>query len=259
MNINEKIKVKIVGIIFPLLLLILWQYVVSAGYVSHHILPLPGSIILKFVRLITHEKFLLHIAVSLRRVFYGFFIGTLSGFLFGLLIGLSRTSEKIFGPFFHTVRQVPLIGWIPLIVMWFGMNEFPRILIVAIGAFYPTTMNTFAGVRSVPTQYVELASVYGFNKIKLIRRIILPSALPSIVTGFWLSLGMSWVLLVAAELLIETNVGLGKLIDVGRETFNMELVTVGIITAGLLGFIMTKIVERLASGTQKGRVSDQKK
>ena len=98
-----------------------------------------------------------------------------------------------------------------------------------------------------------------FNKIKLIRRIILPSALPSIVTGFTLSLGMSWVLLVAAELLIETNVGLGKLIDVGRETFNMELVTVGIITAGLLGFIMTKIVERLASGTQKGRVSDQKK
>jgi sulfonate transport system permease protein len=258
MNINEKIKVQVIGIILPLLILILWQYVVSAGYVSHHILPLPGKVISKFVRLFTEEKLWLHIAVSLQRVFYGFFIGTVSGFLFGLLMGLSRTSEKIFGPFFHTVRQVPLIGWIPLIVMWFGMNELPRILIVAIGAFYPTTMNTFAGVRSVPRQYIELASVYGFKGIKLIRRIILPSALPSIVTGFTLSIGMSWVVLVAAELLIETNVGIGKLIDVGRETFNMELVTVGIITSGLLGFIMTKIVEKLASGTQKGRASDQK-
>jgi sulfonate transport system permease protein len=254
---TEKIKIQLIGVSLPILLLILWQYVVSAGFVSHHILPLPGQVVATLVRLFTEENLIFHIAVSLRRVIYGFLIGTASGFLLGLLMGLSRTAEKVLAPTFHTIRQVPLIGWIPLIVMWFGMNELPRILIVAIGAFYPTTLNTFSGVRDVPLRYKELAAVYGYKGFKLILRVILPSAFPSIITGFTLSLGMSWVLLIAAELLIETIAGIGKLIDVGRETFNMELVVAGILISGLLGFILTKLVEKLVQAVQKGRVYEQ--
>ncbi len=257
MNIQNRVKIKVIGIALPIALLIVWHVFVSAGYVSPHILPLPETVLSTLVRLLTKGKLILMIAISLRRVVYGFLLGTASGFLLGLLMGLSRTAEKLFAPTFHTIRQVPLIGWIPLIVMWFGMNEVSRILVVAIGAFYPTTLNTFAGVRGVPRKYVELASVYGYKGLKLVRRIILPAALPSIITGFTLSLGMSWVLLVAAELLIETMAGIGKVIDIGRETFNMELVMVGIVTTGLLGFIMTKVVERAAQAAQKGRVFEQ--
>jgi sulfonate transport system permease protein len=137
--------------------------------------------------------------------------------------------------------------------MWFGMSELPRILVIAISAFYPMALNTFTGVRNVPSEYIELASVYGYKRLKLIRRVIIPAALPSIITGITLSLGMSWVILVAAELLIETPVGIGRLISNGRETCNIEQVLVGIITVALLGFIMTMMIEKLAKVVERGR------
>ncbi len=138
--------------------------------------------------------------------------------------------------------------------MWFGVNEFPRIIIIAAAAFYPIALNTFAGVRNVPREYVELASVYGYNRLKLITRIILPSALPSIATGITLALGMSWAMLMAAELFIPTNIGIGTRIQIGREKFNMALILVGIITVGSLGFAMTSIVEIIAHAADRGRI-----
>jgi len=251
--ISKKIKVMLVNIIFPVLLIMLWQFISSAGYVSPHILPLPEKVLKIFLSFFSDEQLMLHIVISLKRVMSGFLIGIAAGFSFGLLMGLSRTGEKIFAPFFHALRQVPMIGWIPLIVMWFGMSELPRILVIAIGAFYPTTLNTFTGVRNVPSEYIELASVYGYKGLKRIRRVIIPAALPSIMTGITLSLGMSWVILVAAELLIETPFGIGRIISNGRETSNMELVLVGIITVGLLGFVMTMMIEKIAKVVERGR------
>jgi len=184
----------------------------------------------------------------------GFLIGIATGFSFGLLIGLSKTAEKIFAPSFHAVRQIPMIGWIPLIIMWFGMTELPRVLIISIAAFYPITLNTFSGVRGVPREYLELASVYGYTRIKLIRKIIIPAALPSIITGITLSLGMSWAILMAAEIFIQTEFGIGTQIQMGRDSFNMALVVAGIITVGLLGFSMTMIIEQIAKAVERGRV-----
>ena len=252
-NISIKVKAMLVSITLPVLLILFWQIITSTGYVSPHILPLPKNVLKIFLSLFSDERLMLHIVISLRRVMSGFLIGIAAGFSFGLLIGLSRTGEKIFAPFFHALRQVPMIGWIPLIVMWFGMSELPRILVISISAFYPTALNTFTGVRNVPSEYIELASVYGYKRLKLIKRVIIPAALPSIITGITLSLGMSWVILVAAELLIETPVGIGRLISNGRETCNMELVLVGIITVALLGFIMTLMIEKLAKVVEHGR------
>lgn len=254
MNISKQTKAWIGGTILPILLLIIWQFITSGGYIASFILPSPVNVLKTFVTNFTDKDLVLHIIASLKRVMSGFLIGTLSGFSFGLIMGLSRTAEKLFSPFFNVVRQVSIIGWIPLIVMWFGMTELSRIIVITVAAFYPITLNTFAGVRNVPREYIELASVYGFKGFKLIKRVVIPAALPSITTGVTLSLGMSWAMLMAAELFIETGFGIGTRIQFGREKFNMALVIVGIFTVGSLGFTMTKIVETLAAAADRGRI-----
>lgn len=254
----KKTSARMVSLILPVLLLILWQGSTSSGQTSlSRILPLPEKVLTTFVSLYAEGEFMNDVLISVKRVIVGFLIGITAGFALGLLMGWSKTAEKIFAPSFHAVRQVPLVGWIPLIVMWFGMSETTRAIVITIAAFYPAVLNTFAGVRNVPREYIELASVYGYTGFKLIRRIIIPSALPSIITGFSLSLGMSWMLLVAAELLVDTPVGIGMLISTGRERSQMELVVVGIITVGLLGLAMTKVVEKLAKVIDQGRVIRQ--
>lgn len=251
--INKRTKAVAVSVTLPVVLLILWQLVTCGMFPSAKLLPSPCKVLKTFVILFSEPTFLRHIVASLERVMSGFLTGIVTGFLFGLLMGLSSTAEKIFAPSFHAVRQVPMIGWIPLIIMWFGMTELPRVLIISIAAFYPIALNTFAGVRNVPRHYLELAAVYDYKGLKLIRRIIIPAALPSIITGVTLSLGMSWAILMAAEIFIQTEFGIGTQIQMGRDRFNMALVVAGIITVGLLGFSMTMLVEKLAKAVERER------
>ncbi len=252
-QISENIKNRLSTLVIPIVLLLVWQIVTFGGYVSSHFLPSPGTLFHYTVKLFVEQGFLLHIAVSLKRVLCGFLIGSVTGFLFGLLMGLSKTAEKMLAPTFHVIRQVPIIGWIPLIVMWCGMTELPRIIIISIAAFYPITLNTFSGVRSVSKEYIELGAVYGYKRLKFIRKIVLPAAFPSILTGISLSVGMSWAMLMAAELFIETFDGIGTRIQLGREKFNMPLVITGIITVGFLGLAMTLTAEKIAKVLDRGR------
>ena len=253
MNISNRIKALIGGVTLPLVLLILWQFISSQGYVAAIILPSPEKVYRTFITNITQNDLLLHLWASLKRVIFGFFIGTSSGFALGLIMGLSRTAEKIFAPTFHVIRQVPVIGWIPLIVMWIAMAEIPQVIIISLAAFYPMTLNTFAGVRNVRKEYLELASVNGYKGLKLIRKIIVPAALPSIITGATLSLGMSWGIMMAAEFFIDTSYGIGTRIQAGRSSFNMALVLVGIFTIGLIGYGLTLIIEMLGRVANQGR------
>jgi sulfonate transport system permease protein len=253
MNISNQIKSWIGTITVPLLLLTVWQFIASQGYILAMILPSPATVFSTFITNITQNDLLLHVGASLKRVILGFLIGASSGFGFGLFMGLSRTAEKIFAPTFHVIRQVPVIGWIPLIVMWFAIAEVPQIIIISLAAFYPMTLNTFAGVRNVRKEYLELASVNGYKGIKLIRKIIVPSALPSIITGATLSLGMSWGIMMAAEFFIDTSYGIGTRIQAGRSSFNMALVLVGIFTIGLIGYGLTVIIETLGKVVNQGR------
>jgi sulfonate transport system permease protein len=252
MNISKKSKAWIGGSILPLILFLIWQYTASTGYIAALILPSPEIVIKTFITQFTEKDLFFHILASFKRVLTGFLIGTAAGFSFGLLIGLSRSAEKIFSPFFNVVRQVSIIGWIPLIVMWFGMTELSRIIIISVAAFYPIALNTFAGVRNVPKEYIELSAVYGYRGLNRIKRIVLPAALPSITTGVTLALGMSWAILMAAEIFIQTKFGIGTRIEAGRGSFNMALVLVGIFIVGSLGFTMTTVVEKFANSANKG-------
>ncbi len=252
--ISKKTKGILGAIAFPIVFIAFWQLFILAGFPSARFLPSPYKVLQKFVILFSDLTYSHNIAVSLQRVMIGFFIGTLAGFIFGLLMGLSKTAEKIFAPFFHAVRQVPMIGWIPLIIMLFGMNELPRVLIISVAAFYPITLNTFSGVRNVPREYLELASVYGYKGLTLIRKIIIPAALPSIATGISLGLAMSWSVLMVAEIFIQTAFGIGTQIQRGRDRFDIALVIAGIITVGVLGYSMTLLVQKIVKAVERGQV-----
>lgn len=252
-QISEDIKNRLSTLVVPVVLVLIWQIVTSGGYVSSLFLPSPSALLDYVAKLFIEQGFLLHIVVSLKRVLCGFLIGSVAGFLFGLLMGLSKIAEKMLAPTFHVIRQVPIIGWIPLIVMWCGMTELPRIIVISIASFYPIALNTFSGVRSVSKEYTELGSVYGYKRLKFIRKIVLPAAFPSILTGISLGVGMSWAMLMAAELFIETFDGIGTRIQLGREKFNMPLVITGIITVGFLGLAMTLTAEKIAKLLDRGK------
>jgi sulfonate transport system permease protein len=217
--------------------------IISYGkIISPQILPPPGKIIATFIQLIKNGVLILNLKESLFRVTKGFLLGTSAGLALGILMGLSRPIEKLVSPIFHGIRQVPLVGWIPLIILWFGIGEISKIVFIAIGAFYPVVINTFEGIRNVPKQYVEVAQVFEYGKFKLLQKVILPASLPSILTGIRFSLTVSWMLVVGAELFMVASAGIGNMISEAREYFRMDIVIVGIIVIGIIGLLMNQFV-----------------
>ena len=140
------------------------------------------------------------------------------------------------------MRQVPLLGWIPLIILWCGIAETSKVVFIAIGAFYPMVLNTFEGIRGVPHDYIEVARVFEYSRLGMLRRFILPAALPNIMTGVRMSLGISWMLVVGAEIFTRTDGGIGDMMWNGREQFRMDIVFVGIVTVGLVGSLINEMV-----------------
>jgi len=236
--ISERVK----GAALFVILFVVWYFVARTGAVNKHILPAPSTVAHTFKHFVANGVIALDIKASLLLVAKGFGLGCTIGLLLGGAMGLSRLVEKLVGPTFHAVRQVPLLGWIPLIVMWFGVGNMSKVLFISIGAMYPIVLNTFEGIRSVPETYKELASVFEYGKLRTLWRVILPSALPSIITGIRIGVGTTWMLLVAAEILTVTSSGLGTLISESREQFRMDIALVGVVIIGVMGWIMNQSV-----------------
>ena len=155
-------------------------------------------------------------------------------------MGFFRIIEKTVGPFFHAFRQVPLLGWVPLIVLWAGIGEAGKIVLIALGASYPVAMNTFQGIRSVKKEFIEVARVFEFSNRRLLAAVILPSALPEILTGLRLALSKSWMMVVGAEIFIAANGGIGDMMWDARDRFHMDIVMVGFILIGCIGFLLNQ-------------------
>lgn len=225
-----------------LLVIVAWFVANAFNLLPTDIIPTPAKLWATTLDLKENGNLLLHIGKSLTRVFVGFLFGGSLGFLLGVSMGLSRTVEKIFGPIFHAIRQVPLLGWMPLIVLWCGIGETSKIVFIAIGALYPMTLNTFEGIRSISKEYLEVAQVFEFRRLRLITTIILPAALPNIVTGIKFSLTVAWMLVVGAEIFSVSAGGLGDMIWAARELFRMDIVIVGLIIITLIGIVLSKTV-----------------
>lgn len=240
-TVKSKLQDFIIGAYIPIVILVVWQLVGQLNYVSPIFLPTPASILQSFWDLIVTNKLTEHLAVSIGRAFLGFLIGGSLGLIFGAIVGLSRYMEYLFNPSLQLLRMTPTLAIAPLIILWFGFGEVSKVAIIAIAAFFPLYLQTFMGIRGVDNKLFEVTKVLGFNKFKLLYHLIIPSAMPQILLGVRLSLGVSWLSLVVAELLGSQS-GIGFLINLGKQNAVTEYIFIGIIIFAVFGKLVDSIV-----------------
>jgi sulfonate transport system permease protein len=220
--------------IVPLLIIVAWQAAVSGGLLSTHILPAPSDVVAAGWRLLKSGELLRNMWVSFWRAMIGFIIGGGFGFAFGLANGLSRRCEAVFDSTLQMVRNIPHLALIPLVILWFGIDETAKIFLVALGVFFPIYINTQHGIRTVDPQLVEMGRIYGMSPLELFWRVLLPGALPSIFVGVRFGLGIMWLTLIVAETIAASS-GIGYMAMQAREFLLLDVVVLSILIYALLG------------------------
>lgn len=237
----SKIKAVIKGLTIPVILLALCEILVRQGVIEPYLLPAPSSLWQSFLELSEGELWQ-HIWTSTWRVFLGFFIGSGLALIFALFVGLNKQAEAFLEPSFSAIKSIPSLAWIPLLLLWLGIDESSKITLIAIGAFFPTYTNTVAAIQGVDRKLIEVAQVYRLKYFRQIREIILPAASPGILTGLRNSLSLAWMFMIAAELIAATQ-GIGYLLSDGRETSRPDIVIIAIILLAVLGKISDSIMK----------------
>jgi sulfonate transport system permease protein len=218
----------------PVLLVAAWQVSAQAGWLSSRILPAPWAVAKAFRDLALSGELWTHLRVSLWRAGAGFGLGAGAGLLLGLLNGSSRRAATLLDTTLQMIRNIPALALIPLVILWFGIDEAAKLFLLSVGVFFPVYLNTFHGIRSVDGALVEMARSYGLSGWALYRDVILPGALPSILVGVRFALGLVWVLLIVAET-ISAQAGIGYMTMNAREFLQTDVVLVGVLLYALLG------------------------
>lgn len=218
----------------PVGLLLIWQLAAQTGWLSSRILPEPWAVLMATWSLAISGELWEHVTVSLWRATGSFIIGGGLGLLLGLLTGTFKTAETLLDTSLQMLRNIPALAMIPLVILWFGIEETAKLFLVSIGVFFPVYLNTFHGIRSVDRGLIEMAKSYGLSGWPLYRDVILPGALPSILVGVRFSLGLVWVLLIVAET-ISAQSGIGYMTMNAREFLQTDVVLVGILLYAVLG------------------------
>lgn len=239
-------KKQIVPWVVPLLLLFSWQLSSQFGILSSRVLPNPVNVFKAAIDLAKSGQLFDYIGTSTKRAVIGFLIGGGIGFVLGLLNGLSRISESLLDSSLQMVRNIPHLALIPIVILWFGIDEEAKLFLVALGTFFPIYLNTFHGIRSIDKSLIEMGDVYGLKGLSLFWNVILPGALPSILVGVRYAIGITWVTLIVAET-ISANSGIGYMAMNAREFMRLDIVVLSIILYALLGKLsdlIAKIAER---------------
>ncbi|WP_043312213.1 ABC transporter permease [Pseudomonas sp. ML96] len=232
------------GLVLPLALLVLLEALVRLDWIPAHQLPAPSQVGQTLWWLAAGGELWGHIGVSLARVAAGFAIGAALAVLIGAWVGLSRRAESYLEPTFQALRAIPSLAWVPLLLLWLGIDETPKVVLIALGAFFPVYLALLAGIRNVDRKLVEVGRLHRLSGVALTRRILLPAALPSLFTGLRGALSLSWMFLVAAELIAATQ-GLGYLLSDGRETSRPDLVIAAILLLAVLGKLSDGLLKQL--------------
>ncbi|MDQ8728169.1 ABC transporter permease subunit [Bradyrhizobium sp. LHD-71] len=228
----------------PIALIVAWETSAQFGWVSPQVLPAPSKVVRTAYRLATSGTLLTDLGVSLLRAATGFAIGGSIAFTLGVLVGFSRLAEALIDRSIQMIRAIPFLALLPLVIVWFGVGEGEKIFLVSLGVTFPIYINTTLGIRQVDPKLLELGRVQGLSRIQLIRRIILPGALPSILTGVRYSLATAWLALVVAET-IGAQSGIGFLAMDAREFLRTDVVVLTIVIYALIGVVADAIARLL--------------
>ena len=231
----------------PVGIVALWQLASSTGWLSSRILPSPEGVVEAFWSLSVSGELWQHLAISSWRAAIGFSIGGSIGLVLGLITGMSKLGERLLDTSVQMLRNVPHLALIPLVILWFGIDESAKIFLVALGTLFPIYLNTYHGIRNIDRGLVEMARSYGLSGWSLFIQVVLPGALPSIMVGVRFALGLMWLTLIVAET-ISANSGIGYLAMNAREFLQTDVVVVAIILYALLGKladVSAQLLERI--------------
>lgn len=220
--------------VLPIALLVFWQIAVEAGWLSNRILPAPSARATAFWTLTQNGELWQHLTISSWRALIGFSIGGSLGLLLGMISGLSRWGERLLDSSVQMLRNIPHLALIPLVILWFGIDESAKIFLVALGTLFPIYLNTYHGIKNIDRGLLEMARSYGLSGFRLFTQVVLPGALPSIMVGVRFALGLMWLTLIVAET-ISANSGIGYLAMNAREFLQTDIVVVAIVLYALLG------------------------
>lgn len=229
------------GLLSPILLLVFWDIASRTDLVPQLILPSPETVYGALTSMIASGDLAANLTISIRRVASGFAAGALIGLMFGAAMGLSPRIERFLRPTFLAVAQIPVLAWIPFLMILFGIGEALKIVIIAEAALIPTMLNTLDGFRNIPKAYLELGRIYKFGKLQTLRRIMLPGALLPIFTGLRYGLTHAWQSLVVVELLASTE-GVGYQMVMARQLFQLDVMIATMIVIGIIGFALDKML-----------------
>ncbi len=232
--------------VVPVGLIALWQIASSLGWLSTRVLPAPSEVLKAAWTLAVSGELWTHVKVSAGRALAGLAIGGGLGLVFGLLTGSVRFLETLLDSTIQMVRNIPALALIPLVILWFGIDETAKLFLIAVSVFFPIYINTFHGIRNVDPGLIEMGRTYGLSRWQLYREVILPGALSSILVGLRFSLGLMWVILIVAET-ISAQSGIGYLTMNAREFLQTDVVLVGILLYALLG----KLADVFARGLER--------
>ena len=230
----------------PVGLIALWQVAASLGWLSTRVLPAPSEVLKAAWALTVSGELWTHVKVSAWRALAGLAIGGGLGLALGLLTGSVKFFETLLDSTVQMVRNIPALALIPLVILWFGIDETAKLFLIAVSVFFPMYINTFHGIKSVDPGLVEMGRSYGLTRWQLYREVILPGAMSSILVGLRFSLGLMWVILIVAET-ISAQAGIGYLTMNAREFLQTDVVLVGILLYALLG----KLADVLARALER--------
>lgn len=251
---RQKISWIAAGALLPAVLILLWDAAVRLGWWPRTLIASPGDVVRDFAELAGSGELFAHAQKSLLRLILGFGLGSLGGILVGTWVGVSKWGERILHPTLAALSPIPPTAWIPLLIITLGIEESSKVGLIAIGAFIVLYANTVQGIRGADRQLVEVAQVFEKPKSSLIAYVLLPAAAPAVFAGMRVALGLSWILLIAAELVSSRLVsaesrslgeGLGWLIYDARRFSRMDDMIVGMISIGLLGAVTDWVAARV--------------
>jgi len=234
----------VLGLAVPVSLVVIWELGTRLGWITTRLIPPPSEIWATLADLAATGDLWAHALASTRRVALGFALGATAGTLLGVATGVWRRFDALLDPTFQALRNIPSIAWTPLFILWFGIFEISKVLMIALGVFFPVYLTLSTAVASVDRGLVEVGRAYGFGTLTLVRRILFPASLPTYVVGLRNGLGLGWMFVVAAEFLGASE-GLGYLLVDGQQTGRPAVIIASIVLFAILG----KLTDRLLAST----------
>ena len=245
-NLSSRAKERWLGVVSPIVLLVLWEVAARVGWIDARFFPAPSAIFEKLIALTRSGELWINLWASLKRLFWGSLLGGIPALAIGILMGLYRPIRTAIDPLISATYPIPKSAILPLVLLIFGLGEMSKIVMVALGVFYPVVINTIAGVLQIDRIYLDVGKNFRAGRWQTFRTIALPGALPNIMAGIKLGIGLGLILIAISEM-VGAKTGIGFMIWDAWQVLSVETMYVGLLVIAIIGFLLTLILNEVES------------